>query len=381
MSDTPVVGNLDGGKTSILKNFLLQPLGTAPSSPVAAQMYLDTALGGPRFRVGSSWVNHATDASLLGGQDSAYHLARGNHTGTQTASTISDFNTAVRTNRLDQLAAPSASVDFNSQKGVNLTDPTNPQDAATKAYVDATKQGLNVKDAVRLGTAAALPSNTYNSGTKRLTASANGALSVDSTAASNNDRILVKNEGTGSNNGIYKVIDAGSGGTPWILERADDFNVSAEAKSGAFTFISEGTVNADQGWVLTTNDPITLDTTALTFTQFSGAGTITAGAGLTKTGNTLDVGAGTGITVNTDDVAVDTAVVVRKYATNIGDGSSTSFTITHNLGTKRVTVAVIRNSDDVHVWGYKVTSSTTNTITLDLNDAPSSNAYSVVVHG
>lgn len=191
-------------------------------------------------------------------------------------------------------------------KLTNLGTPTAAGDAATKSYTDSVAAGLDWKDSCRLASAAALPANTYNGGTKRLTASANGALSVDDVAVAVNDRVLVKNEVTGSNNGLYKVIQTGDGASPYILERTSDADTSAEVTSGIATFISEGTANADSGWTLTTNDPIVLDTTALTFTQFSGLGQVTAGAGLTKTGNTLDVGdAGKGVQVNVDSVEVD----------------------------------------------------------------------------
>ena len=160
-------------------------------------------------------------------------------------------------------------LDFgNLYKGINLVNPTNPQDAATKSYVDATKQGLDVKDSVRAAT------------TGNITLSA--TQTIDGVSVIAGDRVLVKNQTTGSQNGIY-VVSAGA----WT--RSTDADSNADVTSGMFTFVEEGTVNADSGWVLTTNNPITLDTTALSFTQFSGAGQVEAGAGMTKTGNTLNV--------------------------------------------------------------------------------------------
>ena len=188
---------------------------------------------------------------------------------TLTATKISDFDTQVQTNRLDELAAPTASVSLNSQTITNLADPSNAQDAATKAYVDATKQGLDVKDSVRVAT------------TGNITLS--GTQTIDGISLSAGDRVLVKDQSTGSENGIYDVVSGGS----WT--RSADANTSAEVTSGMFTFVEEGTTNADSGFVLTTDGTITLDTTSLSFTQFSGAGSITAGAGLTKTGTTIDV--------------------------------------------------------------------------------------------
>jgi phage-related tail fiber protein len=214
---------------------------------------------------------------------------------TLTAAKISDFDTQVRTNRLDQLAAPTAAVSANSQKITNLADPTSAQDAATKAYVDATKQGLDVKDSVRVATTA----NITLSGTQ----------TVDGVVLVAGDRVLVKDQSTGSANGLYVVVSGGA----WT--RAADFDTSAKVTSGAFTFVEEGTANADSGWVLTTDGAVTLGTTALAFTQFSGAGQITAGAGLTKTGNTLDVGTASSgrIVVNADNIDLATAGTAGTY--------------------------------------------------------------------
>ena len=189
-------------------------------------------------------------------------------------------------------------------KITSLADPTADQDGATKAYVDSVASGLDVKKSVRVAT------------------TANGALAtayengdtVDGVVLATGDRILIKDQTTGSENGIYTVNAVGS------PTRATDADSSSEVTAGMFTFVAEGTTNADTGWVLTTNDASTLGTTALVFTQFTGTGSITAGAGLTKTGSTLDVGAGDGITVNADDVAVNTTAIAGTGLEN--DGSN-----------------------------------------------------------
>jgi len=164
------------------------------------------------------------------------------------------------------------------------------------AAVDAARSGLDVKESVKAATTANITlSNTQT---------------VDGVALAVGDRVLVKDQTTGSQNGIY-VVASGA----WT--RSADANTSAEVNPGMFVFVEQGTVNADSGWVLTTDAPITLDTTALVFAQFSGAGQITAGLGLTKTGNTLNVGAGTGITVNADNVALTgQALAFHNLATN-----------------------------------------------------------------
>ena len=220
---------------------------------------------------------------------------------TLTAAKISDFDTQVRTSRLDQMAVPTAAVSLNSQKITNLADPTSAQDAATKAYVDATKQGLDVKDSVHVATTA----NITLSGTQ----------TIDGVVLVAGDRVLVKNQTTASENGIYDVVSGGA----WT--RSVDANSSAKVTAGMFVFVEEGTANADSGWVLTTDSPITLNTTGLSFTQFSGAGQLIGGAGLVKTGNTLDVGTASAsrIVVNADSIDLAT--------TGVGAGTYKSVTV------------------------------------------------------
>lgn len=203
------------------------------------------------------------------------------------ASNINDFNTAVRTNRLDQMSAPTASVSMNSQLLTNVLDPVNAQDAATKAYVDAARSGLDVKDSVKAAT------------TANITLS--GMQTIDGVSVLAGDRVLVKNQNTGSENGIY-VVATGA----W--SRATDADSSTKFTSGLFTFVEQGATNADSGWVCTTDTlTITLGTTSIAFAQFSGAGQITAGAGLTKSGATLDVGGTSGrIVVNADSIDLAT---------------------------------------------------------------------------
>lgn len=214
--------------------------------------------------------------------------------------------------------------DANSNKLVNLAAPTAANDAARKADVDAVASGVDWKNSVRVATDAALPTNTAaGSGIgKTLTADANGVLTVDGVATVLNDEILVKDESTGSDNGLYDVTTEGTAGVPFVLTRRTDADEDAEVTGGLAVWANEGTNNGDSGWILTTNDPITVDTTSLTFTQFTGLGQIIAGAGLTKTGNTLDVGAGLGITVNADDIEVIFGGVGGITTINAGDAAS-----------------------------------------------------------
>lgn len=219
---------------------------------------------------------------------------------TLTAAKISDFDTQVRTNRLDQLAAPTAAVSLNSQKITNLALCTADTDAASKAYVDAVKTGLDVKDSVRAAT------------TANITLSA--PQTVDGVPLVAGDRVLVKDQTTASANGIYVVALAA-----WTRATDADNSAAGEVTAGMFTFVAMGAFNANSGWVLTTNDAIVLGTTSLTFAQFSGAGQIAAGAGLTKTGNQLDVGGTTNrITVAADSVDIASTYVGQTSITTLG---------------------------------------------------------------
>ena len=160
-----------------------------------------------------------------------------------------------------------------TNKITGLGTPTDATDAATKAYVDSAAQGIDWKASVRAATTAAV---TLASGLE------NGDT-LDGVTLATGDRVLVKNQATGSENGIYVVKVSGA------PDRSTDADTGAELTSNFAVFVEEGTVNADQGYVLTNDGAITIGTTALTFTQFTGLGQIVAGTGLDKTGNTIDI--------------------------------------------------------------------------------------------
>lgn len=209
---------------------------------------------------------------------------------------VSDFDAGVQTNRLDQLAAPTAAVTVNGQLISGLANPVSAQDAATKYYVDAIATGLDVKASCR----AATVGNITLSGTQ----------TVDGVALVATNRILVKNQTAAEDNGIY-VVAAGA----WARSADADNTPAGEVTSGMYTFISEGTVNADAGFILSTADPIVLGTTDLVFVQFSGAGQVIAGAGLTKDGNTLDIETASSarIVVNADNIDLATHGTAGTY--------------------------------------------------------------------
>lgn len=221
-----------------------------------------------------------------------------------------------------------------TNKITGLGDPTSAQDAATKAYVDSVAQGLSAKPSAVVTTTAALPANTYANGTSglgaTLTASATGVLTIDGYATALNDYILVKNEVAGANNGLYKCTTAGAVGVAYVLTRAIEMDVSTEYV-GAFIFIEQGTVNVSSGWVCTNTTAPTVGTTAITFTQFSGAGEITAGNGLSKSGNTLTID--TAITVDKTTVQTLTnKTLTSPTLTTPVLGTPTSGTLTNCTG-------------------------------------------------
>ena len=223
-----------------------------------------------------------------------------------TASKISNFDTQTRTNRLDQMAAPTGSVSLNSQTITNVADPVNAQDAATKGFVEATAQGLDVKDSCVAAT----------TGNITISTALNNGDTLDGVTLSTNDRVLVKDQSTASQNGIYIV-----GSSP---ARADDLAAGADA-AGMFTFVEQGTVNADNGFVCTSNKgSAVVGTNNLTYAQFSGAGQITAGDGLDKSGNTLsvDLKANGGLVIESTEIAVDLAASSITGTLAIGDGGT-----------------------------------------------------------
>lgn len=199
-------------------------------------------------------------------------LARANHTGTQTASTISDFDTQVRTSKVTDLAAPTGSFSMNSQRITNLGTPSASTDAATVAYVDAATAGLNVHDAVQAATTAAVT----------LATDLENGDTLDGVTLATGNRVLVKNQADKTTNGVYVVAASGA------PSRATDYNETGEVDAGDFIFVQAGTVNGKTGWVQT-NTITTIGSDNIEFTQFSGAGTYTAGNGLTLTGTTFSI--------------------------------------------------------------------------------------------
>lgn len=286
--------------------------------------------------------------------------------------------------------------DANSKNIVNVADPSGATDGANKQYVDNTAAGLNWKQNARVASTANLA----------IASAVVNAASVDGVSLVTGDRILLKNQTAPAENGIYIVAVSGA------ASRATDANTAALVKN-LVVRVSEGTTLGDTMWQMVTDGAITLNTTGLTFTQFTGGGgTYTAdgsgievsanqfsleldgttlsksssgvrigsgaaGSGLVESTGVLAVGAGTGITVNADDVAVNTSVVVRKFSADCVVTTNPQ-TFTHSLGTKDVQVTVRINATDV-IAAADVTATSTSAISVDFGGAPTAAQYRVIV--
>jgi hypothetical protein len=214
---------------------------------------------------------------------------------------------------LNDVGVPSSSFSMGSQKITSLADPSSNQDAATKAYVDSVAQGLDAKASVRAATTTA--------GT--LASSFENGDTVDGVVLATSDRILIKNQVTGSENGIYTVNASGA------PTRATDADVDAEVTNGMYCFVTSGTANANTGWVLTTTGAVTLGSTALTFAQFSAATTVIAGNGLTLTSSTIDVvGTSNRISVAADSIDISATYVGQTSITTLGTITSGAWNAT-----------------------------------------------------
>lgn len=420
-----------------IRQFVLHLLSSAPGSPVEGQPYYNTTSHCVEFWNGTAWITLGT-LDQIDAPAADVSMASHKITNLTTPSTGSDAanKTYVDGQTLNGIAtrtAATADITASGFKITNVGTPTVGTDAVTKTYADALVAGISSwKSAVRAATTA--------NGTLA-TAYENGDV-IDGVTLATGDRILLKNQTTGGENGIYTVNASGA------PTRTTDADAGTEL-IGAGVFVDEGTTNADSSWVNTTNGPITLGTTATVWVQFSGAGQITSGAGLTKTGNTLDVGAGNGISVAADSIAVDLSVVVDKttaqtltnktltapvlssptglvaadipvldaakittgtmatarlgsgtadattflrgdqtyaappggrFAVDVGDGSTTSIVITHNLGTLDVIIQVYVKGTTGALVECDIQHTTTNTATLVFAVAPTSAQYRAICH-
>lgn len=404
-----ILNNLDLVQNEV-RNAVIQNLATAPSSPEPGQVYYDTVLGYLRVYNGTAWQRADASASVTSVGGTAPISSSGGLTpsisiSAATTSAAGSMSSADKT-LIDGATSSDTEntlVKRDASKRFRAADPSDPQDVATKAYVDGVASGLDVKASVRAAT------------TANITLS--GEQTIDGVSVVAGNRVLVKDQSTGSDNGIY-VASASS----W--SRASDADSSAEVTPNLFTFVEEGTANADSGWTLANNGSITLGTTSLNFVQFSGAGQITAGDGLTKTGNTINA-AGTADRISVSADAIDIAGTyagqntittvgiigtgtwqgtdvgvayggtgasdaagaktnlgfMTRYEANVGNNSDTAITVTHSLGTKDVIVQVYETGSPYSQVMPDVEHTSTSVVTLQFAVAPTTNQYRVVVIG
>lgn len=479
-----------------LRNAILQVLGSAPASPLEGQIYYDSGLARAQIYNGSSFKDLGIVQSVGNGLnlDSAGNLTipsnaiqrneldesispvwTGTHdftsggillpsgavdaigeidsslrsgadstllTGTAgSAGNVAEFNSdgdivdsAVPSGNIIQ---SDGSVPFAADQSMggnlitNHGTPSADADVATKGYVDSVASGLTVREAVRVATAG----NNID-----LTGGGFGG-SIDGVSLNDQDRALIKDQSTASENGIY-VYDPGSN----TFSRASDFDEDSEVTAGSFTFVEEGTSNADTGWVVSSDDPISVGTDPINWTQFSGAGQVDAGAGLGKSGSTIFVKDGAGLQIISDQVTLDwtsltslgtspasadllaiyddsagnhkeisiselegglslsnlsgtlsvskggtgagsasgarsNLSVPGQFSTTIGDGASTSITVNHGLGTRFVHVTIFRNSSPYDEVEADVEHTDSSSVTINFNDAPSTDEFAVFITG
>lgn len=329
-----------------LQNAVIQTLASAPSTPTEWQIYYSSSNKTIYVYDWTTWI--PLDAALRSWIPLANlavdPLARANHTWTQLASTISNFDTQVRTSTLNQMSAPTTALSLNSQRITNLADPTSAQDAATKNYVDSAINGTDWKASVRVISVANITLSWLQT--------------IDWVTLVVWNRVLVNGQTTWSQNGIY-VAASGT----WT--RALDADWWTELSAATAVFVEEWTTYADTQWRITTNWTITIWTTAIAFAQIWAAVSYTNGSWLTLTGNIF---------------AIDTAVVVRKYSATIWDWTTTVFTLTHNLNTEDLTVAV-RYASWTKEWiivDWKP--SWVNQAVITFATAPTSSEFRVTIH-
>lgn len=259
----------------------------------------------------------------------SFAISRANHTGTQLASTISNFDTQVRTSRLDQMAAPTSTVSLNSQRIINVATPTAGTDAANKTYVDNAVNGLTTGQTFK-GTARALVKTNVNT--------ASPGATLDGVTAVANDVFWLSAQTTATQNGPW----VWNGAAAAMTRPANFSDTTPNVYVGSYWVVSEGT-SAD-AFLLLTNDTFTLGTTAATTKLI--------------------------------DIAAAAAV---PYETDLGDGSAQTFTVTHNLNTKAVAVHVFRNASPFDEIDVYIARPSVNTVTIEPDEVWSANQFHVVV--
>jgi hypothetical protein len=432
---TKFLTNIDLNQNQLV-NATFEVLGTAPNTGLfEGRMYYNSATDSIEVYSGSAWRKFVNGISSGGGAGISEALTVSESNGTVTLTlNVADVDSAgllsstfwSLLNGATSDATISTLAKRDSNGNIKVATPTDPAHAATKGYVDAARQGLDVKQSVRAATTAAV----------NLTSELEAGDTIDTTVTLvAGDRVLVKNQGTASQNGIYVVQATGA------AVRAVDANGTADTgtvSGGTFTFVEEGTLNADSGWVVSSNGAITVGTDAMNWVQFSGAGAVVAGDGLTKDGatinavgttdrisvsaNAIDIAStyagqntittlgtittgvwnGTDVAVTDGGTGASTAADARtNLASTSTSGQTTSTavlarvvhqacaassvgvsttTVTHNFGTKNLTVQVYQVSTGETV-NCDVVRSSNDAVVVTMNGTISSDDFHIVVTG
>jgi hypothetical protein len=255
-------------------------------------------------------------------------------------------------------------LDLQAQKITNLADPSANADAANKQYVDNVARGLAWKAPVRAAS------------TANVTVTTPGAT-LDGIVLASGDRVLLKHQTAAAQNGIYVWAASGS-----ALVRATDADTAGELVPGTAVSVAEGTAGGDKVFVVISDAAITIGTGAQTWGQLGGAGSFSAGNGVSVAGGVISAvaQAGGGVSVGAGGIALDPSLAARKYSASIGNGAATSIAVTHGLGTKDVAVTLRQTADDAAVWTDWVATDS-GTVTLAFAVAPASGALRVTVVG
>ena len=307
-TDTSVIAFGSGGTVAYVAN-KLSVFASTTSAELAGVISDETGTGVLVFSNSPTLVTPTIGAALA----TSITATSGNMT----------VNAAAGNNSVNLVPTGTGTVDVANKRITSVAEPTQSSDAATKNYVDAVKTGLDPKDSVRIATTAALTAS-YSNGTSGVGATLTNtgtlaALTIDSIPLVSGDRVLIKDQASALQNGFYSVTTAGTASVAWVLTRTVDADQNTELTPGAFTFVEEGTVNGQNGYVCTNTGSITIGTTSISFVQFSGAGQIIAGDGLTKTGNTLNaVGTTNRIAISADAIDISASYVGQASITTLG---------------------------------------------------------------
>lgn len=253
-------------------------------------------------------------------------------------------------------------LDMQGNKITGAADPATATDLVTLQFMQNFLNGIDWKSSVRAA----------STGNVNI---ASPGSTIDGVTLATGNRVLLKDQVTASENGIYAWNGAAN-----AMTRTSDADTAGDITAGTAVYTTEGTANGGKAWVLTTSDPISIDTTALAFTEFGGGTLPVAGAGLTLSGSTLDVGAGNGILSNANDVSVDPSVVPRKFS-QVTHAAGSTVTLTHNLGHKLYTWSayIIATGEDISS-GVDVTKND-NSIVVGFSSSQGANTIGIVVNG